>query len=252
MPGRSRRPAPPPGGDWRRRMRVRGGWPQHALARFGWLVVGAAVGAVFAVFGLIGVAVSDDPTGPTGFGGAVAVVVGSFLLFGLPAALFVGLPVQYATRAWLRSPNADEREAMRVAQGQARSVQPPGLRAGSWWSGAYGDCVGAVTAFHAVVRTLPDGAARTWFTDIGRRLEWELDEALRLAQLGEGIDSGAPGGSAARTIADRLEGARAAFARTTDRAATIALDLRVDSGFDDVAAQLDVLAAQAPHLRGHP
>lgn len=248
MAGRSRRPAPPPGGDWRRRMRVRGSWPHHALARFGWLIMGGLAALL-----ILPIAVSspvDNPElGPVGQ--AFATVLGVLFLV-VPVAVVVGLPVQFAMRAWLRSPNRDELEAMRLAQGQARPVQPPGLRPGSWWSGAYGECVGAVTAFHAVVRTVPEGPSRSWFTDIGRRLDWELDEALRLAQLGEGLDSGTPGGDAARTIAARLESARTAFTQTTDRAATIALDLRVDSGFDDVRAQLDVLAAQAPHLRQQP
>jgi hypothetical protein len=40
-----------------------------------------------------------------------------------------------------------------------------------------------------------------------------------------------------------------AFAETTERAASIALDLRDDSDFAQVRAQLDMLAEQAPQLR---
>lgn len=51
------------------------------------------------------------------------------------------------------------------------------------------------------------------------------------------------------TIAERLDEARTAFGQTTEQAASIALDLRSDTGFAEVRAQLDTLAAQAPHLR---
>ncbi|GAA1384852.1 hypothetical protein GCM10009613_16330 [Pseudonocardia kongjuensis] len=245
-----RRPAPPPGGDWRRRMRVRGRWPQHALARFGALIIGGFAALGFGVLGMIGVAVSEEPSGLDGVPGMLAILVVTVLFVGIPVGLLVGLPVQFATRAWLRSPSPDELAAMRLAQGEARPVLPPGLRAGSWWAGAYEDCVRAVTAYHAVVRTTPDGPARSWLVDVGRRLDWQLDEALRLAVLGESLDSGhAPGGPTAVTIAERLDEARTAFGQTTEQAASIALDLRSDTGFAEVRAQLDTLAAQAPHLR---
>lgn len=246
----SRRPAPPPGGDWRRRMRVRGRWPQHALARFGALIVGGMAALGFAVLGMIGIVASEEPSTLDGVPGVLAIVVVCVLFVGVPFGLLVGLPVQLATRAWLRSPSPDELAAMRAAQGQARPMLPPGLRAGSWWAGAYEDCVRAVTAYHAVVRTTPDGPALSWFLDVGRRLDWQLDEALRLAVLGESLDSGqAPGSPTAVTIAERLDAARTAFDQTTEQAASIALDLRSDTGFADVRAQLDTLAAQAPHLR---
>lgn len=64
-----RRPAPPPGGDWRRRMRVRGRWPQHALARFGALIIGGFAALGFGVLGMIGVAVSEEPSGLDGVPG---------------------------------------------------------------------------------------------------------------------------------------------------------------------------------------
>jgi hypothetical protein len=47
-----------------------------------------------------------------------------------------------------------------------------------------------------------------------------------------------------------LGAAEKAFAETTERAATIALDLRDESDFERVRAQLDMLAEQAPQLRG--
>ncbi|MEV1295468.1 hypothetical protein [Pseudonocardia sp. NPDC049635] len=231
-------------------MRVRGRWPQHALARFGSLIVGGIAALGFGVLGLIGMAVTDEPSSLDGLPGALAILIVTVLFVGIPFGLLVGLPVQLATRAWLRSPSPQERAAMQAAQGQARPVLPPGLRPGSWWAGAYEDCVRAVTAYHAVVRTTPDGPARSWFTDVGRQLDQQLDEALRLAVLGESLDAGqAPGGPTAVVIADRLEQARAAFGQTTEQAASIALDLRSDTGFAEVRAQLDTLAAQAPHLR---
>ena len=248
----TRRPAPPPGGDWRRRMRVRGSWPQHAIARFGWLIVGGVVGLACALLGTIGVLTSAD-NDLSGVPGVVAVVAVSLLIFGGMAGLVVGLPLQFAMRAWLRSPNREELEAMRLAQAHARPLLPPGLRPGSWWAGVYEQCVRSVTGYHAVVRTLPHGPARTWLADAGRRLDWELDEAQRLALLGESLDSAqAPGGETVMAIAARLDTARVAFAQTTEQAASIALDLRSDTAFVEVRAQLDVLAAQAPHLRTEP
>ena len=49
---------------------------------------------------------------------------------------------------------------------------------------------------------------------------------------------------------NRLRAAKKSFAETTERAAAIALELRDDSDFVLVRAQLDLLAEQAPQLRG--
>ncbi|OLM17561.1 MULTISPECIES: hypothetical protein [unclassified Pseudonocardia] len=245
-----RRPVPPPGGDWRRRMAVRGGRVSHTLASHGWLVfllVGVAVGLVVGVaMGVseLGAYPMSELIGRT-IGGAIAGVV----FCAAPSVLFVGLPAQYLARSYLRSASPDERRAMQQAAENAPDALPAGLVAGSRWARAYEGCVGSVTAFHGIVRTVPDGPAKDWLHDIGRRLDTELAEALRTARLGESVESGAPGGDVARSVGARLEVARTAFHDTTEHAASIALDLRADSGFEDVRAQLDQLTAQAPHLR---
>jgi acyl carrier protein phosphodiesterase len=50
-------------------------------------------------------------------------------------------------------------------------------------------------------------------------------------------------------VLERLRAAKTSFAETTERAAAIALDLRRDSDFVRVRAQLDMLAEQVPQLR---
>jgi hypothetical protein len=105
---------------------------------------------------------------------------------------------------------------------------------------------------------------KDWFADIGETLNGELAEALRLAQLGESLEPDDPDNTAdpddtadttetsetARRVLEQLQAAETAFAETTDRAATVALDLRHESDFVRVRTQLDVLAEQAPQLRG--
>jgi hypothetical protein len=50
-------------------------------------------------------------------------------------------------------------------------------------------------------------------------------------------------------VLDLLRAAEKAFAETADRAVAIGLDLRAESDFVHVRAQLDLLAEQAPNLR---
>ncbi|WP_145982651.1 MULTISPECIES: hypothetical protein [unclassified Pseudonocardia] len=245
-----RRPVPPPGGDWRRRMAVRGGPVSHTLASYGWLVfllVGVGVGIALGV--TIGLTEVPEPGDPGPGVRVLAGAIAGMIFCAAPSVLFVGLPAQYLARSYLRSASPDERRAMQLAAENAPDALPAGLVAGSRWARAYEGCVGSVTAFHGIVRTVPDGPAKDWLHDIGRRLDTELAEALRTARLGESVESGAPGGDVARSVGARLEVARTAFHDTTEHAASIALDLRADSGFEDVRAQLDQLTAQAPHLR---
>ncbi|MEJ8279403.1 hypothetical protein [Pseudonocardia spirodelae] len=244
------RAVPPPGGDWRRRMAVRGGRVSHTLASHGWLVfllAGAGLGV------LIGIAIGFSQVGqyPADelFGRSIGYAIASAVFCVVPSVLLLGLPSQALARAYLRSASPAEREAMRRAAENAPAAEPDGLVPGSRWSRAYAGCVGSVTAFHGVVRTVPDGPARDWLRDIGGNLDAELAEALRTARMGESLDGAGPGSEVARTVGARLEVARTAFHDTAELAASIALDLRVDSGFDDVRSQLDLLAAQAPHLR---
>ncbi|WP_349301722.1 hypothetical protein [Pseudonocardia nematodicida] len=244
-----RGPVPPPGGDWRRRMAVRGGKVSHTLASHGLLVfllAGVVLGLVVGVS--IGLAPPDPGDPELGVRLIAGAIVG-MIFCAVPSVLFLGLPAQTLARSYLRSASPEEREAMSRAAARAPDYVPDGLRHGSRWARAYSGSVGSVTAFHGIVRTVPDGPAREWLQEIGKRLDTELAEALRLARLGETVEAGAPGGDAARDVGARLEVARTAFHDTTEHAASIALDLRADSGFDDVRAQLDQLAAQAPHLR---
>lgn len=236
-------------GTWRERMAVRGGPVSHALAASGWVVFGlfgAVVGAlVTVVYVLTGQEYSSDLAGRV-IGGVLLFVPMGAVLFGL---LF-GLPTQYAARSWLRTPSRTELAAVRAARAAAPPDVPDGLRAGSRWAEVFAGCAGSVTAFHTVVRTLDDGPAREWFTGIGATLDRELDEALRLARVGEGLEaSDGSGGGTADEVAERLRQARAAFAETTDRAARTALDLGPRSDLTAVRAQLDMLAAQVPVLR---
>ncbi|WP_226356078.1 MULTISPECIES: hypothetical protein [unclassified Pseudonocardia] len=243
-------PAPPPGGDWRRRMAVRGGRVSHTLAAHGWLVallLGAACGIGIGV--AMGIAEAGSYPAAEVIGRSIGGTIAGVLFCSIPAVLFLGLPSQALARAYLRSASPAEQEAMRRATENAPASLPDGLVAGSRWARAYSGCVGSVTAFHGVVRTVPDGAAKDWLHDIGRNLDAELAEALRTARMGESLESAGQGSEVARTVGARLEVARTAFHDTAELAASIALDLRVDSGFDDVRSQLDQLAAQAPHLR---
>lgn len=243
-------PAPPPGGDWRRRMAVRGGKVSHTLAAHGWLVfllagVGVGILVGLAIFLNVPVKPGDPSPGVRAFASMFVGVI----FCTPPVVLLLGLPAQVLARSYLRSASPAEQEAMRRATESAPASLPDGLVAGSRWARAYSGCVGSVTAFHGVVRTVPDGAAKDWLHDIGRNLDAELAEALRTARMGESLESAGQGSEVARTVGARLEVARTAFHDTAELAASIALDLRVDSGFDDVRSQLDQLAAQAPHLR---
>lgn len=236
--------------DWRDRMALRGGPVVHTVAR-----AGTVASAVFGTAIMIVVAAlfasdpSEDLPWSTAFIGGLIV----FMPIGSVLGALVGLPFQLAARSWLRNPTEAERRAARAAEAAAaRELPPHGLRDDGRWAKSYEACARSVTAYHAVVATLPDGASREWFADVGETLDGELAEALRLARLGESLapdDTAEPGDTACRVL-DLLRTAETAFAETTEQAAEIALDLRDESDFVRVRAQLEVLAEQAPQLRG--
>jgi hypothetical protein len=234
--------------DWRARMALRGGPLSHALARAGWLVF-ALLGAVV----MIGVAAlyAANPTAEAMDNGTAANFVGGVIVMlpiGAVIGALLGLPVQFAARAWLCNPTAAERKAALAAL--AALGPDHGLRAGGRWARSYETCARSVAAYHEVVATLRPGAGHDWLTDIGRTLDEELSESLRLARLGESLapaDTDLEG--TARQVLDRLRTAEKSFAETTERAAAIALELREESDFVRVRAQLDLLAGQTPHLR---
>ncbi|HEV7650726.1 MAG TPA: hypothetical protein VGP26_21485 [Actinophytocola sp.] len=215
-----------------------GGRVTHTLARAGWLVC-ATLGAIAMM--VVAVFYAADPVA-RGTDPAAATLVGAMIVFvpiGAALGALVGLPVQFVTRAVLRS----------------RVPVPPaakptnGLTQRGRWARSYKACARSVTAFHAIVATVSSAAAREWLAGIGETLDDELAEALRLAQIGQSLaPTGEPKGTAL-TVQDMLGAAEKSFAETTERAASIALDLRDDSDFARVRAQLDMLAEQAPQLR---
>lgn len=243
--GRSREPSD----DWRGRMALRGGPVSHALARAGWLVF-AILGAVAMMVVSVFFAAGPDPENS-----AAANLVGALIVLtpiGSAIGALVGLPVQFAARSWLRNPTAAERRAARAAYAEATARLPAhDLRPHGRWARFYEACGRSVATYHEIVATLADGAGRDWLAGIGTTLDAELAEALRLARLGESLepDDGTAAGETVYLVLERLRAAKTSFAETTERAAKIALDLRDNSDFVQVRAQLDMLAEQAPQLR---
>lgn len=238
--------------DWRKRMAVRGGPVTHAIARAGWLVF-AMLGAVV----MIGVAVlyAMNPGADSADNGVAANFVGGLIVMlpiGAVLGALLGLPAQFAARSWLRSPSKAERQAAleRGKPAKRNRVPAHGLRAAGRWARSYEACERSVTAFHAIVAAVPAGAGRDWLTAIGKTLDEELAEALRLARIGESLEAGSGElGETGLRVLDQLNDAERKFAETTERAAVAALALRDDTDFARVQAQLDMLAEQAPHLR---
>jgi hypothetical protein len=211
----------------------------RTLAQAGWLVC-ATLGALAMI--VVAVLYAADPVARDGDSVAVS-LIGALIVFvpiGAILGALVGLPVQFATRALLRSSSPARPEPAKPAHG---------LAPGGPWADPYEACARSVQSFHAVVDTVSSEAGRDWLVEIGKTLDGELAEALRLARIGESLaPAGKPTGTAL-TVQDMLAAAVKSFAETTERAAVIALDLRDDSDFAQVRAQLDMLAEQAPQLR---
>lgn len=232
---------------------MRGGPVSHALARLGWLVF-----AVLGVLAMIGVAVlyTSDPGEYGSDNSPAANFLAGVIVFtpiGAVLGALIGLPVQFAARSWLRNPTEAERRAARAAYLEETAPRLPehGLQPHGRWARFYEACARSVATYHDVVATVPEGAGRDWLTNIGATLDEQLAEALRLAQLGESLEPGNHGtpGETAYRVLERLRVAKKSFDDTTERAASIALDLQKDSDFLRLRAQLDMLAEQAPNLR---
>lgn len=228
-------------------MALKGGPISHAIARAGWFVF-----AMLGALAMVGVAVlyAANPGERAADNSVAANFVGGLIVMapiGAVVGALIGLPAQFAARTWLRNPTEAERRAARAAQPRLPSH---GLRASGRWARSYEICERSVAAYHEVVATLSHGAGRDWLAGIGGTLDEELAESLRLARLGESLepDDGELDGTALRVL-DRLRDAERSFAETTERAAAIALELRDESDFVRVRAQLDMLAEQTPHLR---
>jgi hypothetical protein len=183
----------------------------------------------------------------------VALVVGPDVALLGWLALFVPIGVVGGTVAGKAAQSAARNRLLAApASPTARAALPVyGLRRHGRWERFYEACARSVATYHDVVATVPHGAGRDWLADIGTTLDAELAEALRLAQLGESLepDELTTPGETVYKVLERLRSAKHSFAETTERAAAIALDLRRESDFVQVRAQLDTLAEQVPQLR---
>jgi hypothetical protein len=231
----------PQGQDDRRPRAVdRGGLVRQAFAQAG-VRLGAAAGTILMIFVAVLIAASDPVS-------SLAGLLLALIPIGAGLGVGAGLMVQSAARQ-LDSPTTEHRTA-RLASAQA-AIREHELRPLGRWARFYEACARAVVTYHEIVATVPSGPGRDWLADIGRTLDAELAEALRLARLGESLEpaDGMAPGETVYQVLNRLRTARKSFEETTERAGAIALDLREDSNFVQVRAQLDMLAAQAPRLR---
>jgi hypothetical protein len=225
--------------DDRRRVAARTGRVTQVMAEAGWLVCGI-LGLVVTV--LLAALVA----------GSAASLVGLLAVLGpIGVALGAagGTAAQAAARARLLDPPATtERHATPKI---TRPMPLYGLRRHGRWERFYEACARSVATYHEVVDTVPHGPGRDWLVGIGTTLDAELAEALRLARLGESLepDELTGPGETVYKVLNRLRAAKTSFAETTERAAAIALDLRRESDFVQVRAQLDMLAEQVPQLR---
>jgi len=217
------------------------------LAEAGWLVCGGLGLVVMIMLAALAALVS---------GSAAALLVWFLVLapIGVIAGTLGGLAAQNEARARLLGPAAATgRRAAREVAAKTMWAATPGhsLRPHGRWARFYEACARSVARYHDIVGTLSGGPGRDWLARIGGTLDAELAEALRLARLGESLEPDeltAPGETVYQVL-ERLRKAKQSFAETTERAAAIALDLREDSDFVHIRAQLDMLAEQVPQLR---
>ncbi|MBA0128129.1 hypothetical protein H0B56_21500 [Haloechinothrix sp. YIM 98757] len=233
--------------DWRDRTSVKGGPLVHGLARAGW-GAGAVVGAAV----VPGAVVLGGALGGTGIGAALLVLAVLLVAGAVPGAA-LGALAQQGARSWLCAPTEQEQRSARARSAHAERLDASDLDDSSRWGRHYQACAASVHAFHELVRTVPAGRSRDWLADIGERLDGELAEALRLARLGQQLDSGVSQheeqAATPERIVERLRAAEADFAATVERASAIALESTGDSDFQHLHAELDMLAEQAPRLR---
>ena len=213
----------------------------QVIAEAGWLVCGI-LGLVVMV--LLAALVSSTPVDLLG---TLSVLVP----LGAAGGALGGTVAQSAARARLLGLPAGTGTQRHIAPETVQPMPGYGLRRHGRWERFYEACARSVATYHEVVDTVSDGPAREWLAGIGATLDAELAEALRLARLGESLepdDLTGPGETVYKVL-ERLRAAKTSFAETTERAAAIALDLRRDSDFVRVRAQLDMLAEQVPQLR---
>lgn len=121
----------------------------------------------------------------------------------------------------------------------------------SEWSRVLETCEDAVRRYHQVVDATVDGPVRDWLANVADDLEEELDEAVRLARLGHATapDGDTEASETTQLIMARLTEAEQSFMETVNRATKIALSATADTEFEQIRAHLELLRAEAPHLR---
>ncbi|MEQ3554418.1 hypothetical protein WIS52_28460 [Pseudonocardia nematodicida] len=129
------------------------------------------------------------------------------------------------------------------------SPEPPAPLS-RYWRTYVADCTEQVDRFHRITSVINAMQVRTWLTEIGKRLDTELDAVRRLAAVGDSIEPARfritepP----ARRIAHRLAKAKASLKHSVDQAAEIAEQAVLDPTHDDVRVHLKVLNEQVGRL----
>jgi hypothetical protein len=130
------------------------------------------------------------------------------------------------------------------------SAEPPSAPLSRYWKGYVADCTEQVDRFHRITTVITAMQVRTWLTEIGKRLDTELEAVQRLAAVGDSIEPARfritepP----ARRIANRLTKAKASLKQSVDQAAEIAEQAVLDPTHDDVRVHLRVLNEQVGRL----
>jgi hypothetical protein len=131
-----------------------------------------------------------------------------------------------------------------------QSAEPPPAPLSRYWKGYVADCTEQVDRFHRITAVITAMQVRTWLTEIGKRLDTELEAVQRLAAVGDSIEPARfritepP----ARRIANRLNKAKASLKQSVDQAAEIAEQAVLDPTHDDVRVHLKVLNEQVGRL----
>lgn len=119
-----------------------------------------------------------------------------------------------------------------------------------YWRTYVAECTAQVQRFHRITTVISAMQVRTWLTEIGKRLDSELEAVQRLAAVGDSIEPARfrltepP----AKRIAARLNKAKASLKQSVDQAAEIAEQAVLDPTHDDVRVHLKVLNEQVGRL----
>ena len=130
------------------------------------------------------------------------------------------------------------------------AAEPPPAPLSRYWKSYVADCTEQVERFHRITSVITAMQVRTWLTEIGKRLDTELEAVQRLAAVGDSIQPARfritepP----ARRIANRLDKAKSSLKHSVDQAAEIAEQAVLDPTHDDVRVHLKVLNEQVGRL----